>query len=88
VTTARRFAYIYFMKRAPDRVRAVAPRHASYWQNLELPGYIGGPFADRSGGLITFEAANAERAQQLVDRDPFVEEGLIQEGSLTEWQPE
>lgn len=84
----RRFAYVYTMKRDPDRVRTVAPRHASYWQGLELPGYLGGPFGDRSGGLITFEAADAERAQHLVNNDPFVEEGLVHESSLKEWQPE
>jgi hypothetical protein len=31
-----RFAYFYFMKPEPERVRAVAPRHASYWQGLDL----------------------------------------------------
>jgi len=51
-----RFAYVYFMKPEPDRVRAIAPHHAAYWQQLALRDYRGGPFADRSGGLITCEA--------------------------------
>lgn len=27
--------------------------------------YLGGPFADRSGGLITFEASSPERAERM-----------------------
>ena len=61
-----RFAYVYFMKPEPDRVRAVAPHHAAYWQQHALRDYRGGPFADGSGGLITFDADSPERAEQLV----------------------
>jgi hypothetical protein len=43
-----RVAYFYFMKPEPERVRAAAPDHASYWE-LALNDYRGGPFADRSG---------------------------------------
>ena len=25
----------------------VAPEHAAYWRDLEMPGYGGGPFADK-----------------------------------------
>lgn len=32
----------------------LAPKHAAYWQGLDLPGYEGGPFEDRSGGQIVF----------------------------------
>jgi hypothetical protein len=45
-----RFLYFYLMKDAPDRVRATAPKHAAYWRELGLGDYLGGPFADRSGG--------------------------------------
>jgi len=43
-----RFAYLYLMKDAPDRVRAVAPEHADYWHGLALRGYLGGPGGVRS----------------------------------------
>ena len=29
-----RCSYIYFMKKNPDRVSAVAPEHAAYWRGL------------------------------------------------------
>jgi hypothetical protein len=58
-------------------VRGVAPEHAAYWHGLGLRDYIGGPFADRSVGLITFEIASAEEAEErLVADDPFVREDL------------
>ncbi len=54
MVTSERFLFFHLMKDEPDRVRSVAPQHAAYWHDLELPGYIGGPFADRSGGSISF----------------------------------
>lgn len=83
-----RFLYFYLMAEDPVKVHHVAPRHAAYWQSLALPGYLGGPFADHSGGLITFEAHNPKRAQQLVDEDPFVREGLLSSWRLEHWLAE
>jgi hypothetical protein len=57
-----RVVHLYTMRDEPDRVRAIAPEHAAYWNGLGLPGYLGGPFGDRSGGLITFEADSIEDA--------------------------
>ena len=45
-----RFAYLYFMTDEPDQIRATVPRHVAHWQQLRLPGYLGGPFEDRTGG--------------------------------------
>jgi uncharacterized protein YciI len=83
-----RVSYLYFMKDEPDRVREVAPEHASYWRGLGLPKYLGGPFADRSGGVITFEAGTGEEATELVANDPFVRDGLLQRRWVKEWQVE
>jgi uncharacterized protein len=83
-----RFAYLYFMKDDPDRVRATVGRHVAYWQGLGLPGYLGGPFEDRTGGLVTFEAQDGDRARRAVDADPFVQEGLLEAHWLKQWTPE
>ena len=80
-----RIVYFYFMKDSADRVRAVAPRHADYWQRLGLRGYEGGPFADRSGGLITFESESTEEAERLVADDPFIREGLLDRHWVKGW---
>jgi uncharacterized protein YciI len=85
---AMRFSYVYFMKEEPGRVEAVAPEHAAYWRGLELRDYLGGPFADRSGGLISFETDSRDEAEQLVAHDPFVREGLVERGWVKEWKVE
>lgn len=80
-----RFLYFYLMKEAPHRVPAVAPRHAAYWRALASPAYLGGPFVDRSGGLIIFEANSGAEAERLVANDAFLREGLIERHWLREW---
>ncbi len=82
-----RVAYFYSLKDDPA-VRDVAPKHAAYWQGLDLEGYIGGPFTDRSGGLISFEVESLDRARELVDDDPFCEANLLAECSVKEWAVE
>ena len=80
-----RFLYFYFMSDAPHRVQAVAQEHAAYWRELGLPHYLGGPFADRSGGLITFEIPSTAEAERLVADDPFVREELVERRWVKEW---
>jgi uncharacterized protein YciI len=82
-----RFVYVYSMAVDPNRVRSVAPRHAAYWHGLRLAGYSGGPFSDRSGGLISFVADDPAAAEAAVAGDPFVREGLLERYSVNEWEP-
>jgi uncharacterized protein YciI len=49
---------------------------------------LGGPFIDRSGGSISFDAENRLEAERLVDGDPFVAADLVSESWLKEWQIE
>jgi uncharacterized protein YciI len=83
-----RVAYFYWMKDEPDRVKSVAPEHAAYWHDLAFPSYLGGPFADRSGGLITFEADSLEHADGIIATDPFVREEPLESSVVKEWLPE
>lgn len=83
-----RFAYFYFMSGDVDRVRDTAPRHTRHWHALELDDYIGGPFADLSGGLITFRAQDAAQADRAVAGDPFVQDDLLGTYWLKPWIPE
>ena len=83
-----RFAYFYFMSGDPDRVRITVPRHVTHWRRLGLKDYLGGPFEDRTGGLITFSARDATEALRAVETDPFVLEGLIESYLLKQWIPE
>jgi uncharacterized protein YciI len=53
--------------------------------NSGLLDYLGGPFGDRSGGLITFETGSANEAERLVANDPFVREDLLEGRWVREW---
>jgi hypothetical protein len=80
-----RFLFFYLMADDPDRVRRIASEHAGYWHRLALPRYLGGPFVDRSGGLITFDADTPAMAERLVAGDPFLRQGAISSWWLKEW---
>ena len=80
-----RVLHFYTMKHEPERVRAVAPRHSAYWRDVGVQGYQGGPFDDRSGGLITFEVDSREGAERLIAADPFVREGLLEASWVKGW---
>ena len=80
-----RVPYSYMMREEPDRVRAAITQHAAYWRGLDARGYMGGPFADRSGGLITFEVNSNEEADRLIAADPFVQQDLLEVSWMKEW---
>ena len=79
------WAYVYFMKDEAARVREVAPQHAQYWSQTGS-AERGGPFSDRSGGLITFEAADEAAAGQTVAGDPFQRAVLLERWWLKAWE--
>ena len=73
------------MKPQPERIGPIVPQHISYWHGKSLEGYKGGPFSDRSGGLITFEAESIEAATATAMDDPFVKEDLLENKWVKEW---
>ncbi len=81
----RRFVYFYFNRTEPEKIRQAVPAHVQYWKTANLQGYMGGPFADRTGGLISFVASNLEDATKIILRDPFILENLIAEKWIKEW---
>lgn len=85
---ASEFVFFYLMKEGAPGIREAVPGHVAHWKAARLEGYRGGPFADRSGGLITFRAADLREATELVERDPFVRLGLLRERWTKEWAPE
>ncbi len=58
-------AFFYFMKNDPEKIRNIIPAHIKYWKDSKSINYPGGPFSDKSGGLILFEAENIEAATEL-----------------------
>jgi uncharacterized protein YciI len=81
----KHFLYFYLMRKTPTAIRQVVAAHVQYWRSRDVPGYMGGPFADRTGGLITFSAASLDDAQHIIVDDPFVREQLIEQSWIKEW---
>ncbi len=81
----KRFVFFYFMRREPEKIKAAVPLHIEYWHGLKLNKYLGGPFADRSGGMITFEAESMEEATRMTNKDPFVLQDLLESKWIKEW---
>ncbi len=81
----KQFIYFYFMKDEPAKIKDAVPIHINYWHDLKLEGYIGGPFADRTGGLIIFQIDDLDKAEKIVSEDPFVRDNLVDRKWLKEW---
>jgi len=79
------FVSFYFMKREPENIKAVVLLHIEYWHKLKLNKYLGGPFADRSGGMITFEAGGIEETARIMNNDPFISQDLLESKWIKEW---
>lgn len=81
----KQFVFFYLMTNNPEKVRIIVPEHISYWKGSKPFNYSGGPFSDRRGGLILFEAENIEMATKLAMNDPFVVQDLIESRWVKEW---
>jgi uncharacterized protein YciI len=81
----RRSLYFYFNRNEPEKLRQAVPQHVHYWQAANLKGYMGGPFADRTGGLISFVASSLAEAEAVIRQDPFILENLIDRKWIKEW---
>jgi uncharacterized protein YciI len=80
-----RFIFFYTMTEDKARIRDTVPAHVAYWQECGLDSFQGGPFADRTGGLITFAARDLTEATAAADGDPFVTAGVLGDRWVKEW---
>ncbi len=81
-----RFAFFYLFKEGTAQaVEKAVPDHVSYWKELAPEYYRGGPFADRSGGMIVFSAGDPIEAARIAMGDPFVLEDLHEVRWIKEW---
>lgn len=84
----KQFVFFYLMADRPASIREAVPAHVAYWRGGGVERYAGGPFADRSGGLITFMARDLAEAVRIIDADPFVAGDLLESRWIKEWLPE
>ncbi len=81
----KQYAFFYLMKNDPEKIRDIISAHIKYWKDSKPINYSGGPFSDRSGGLILFEAENMEAATELAMNDPFIVREAIETKWIKEW---
>ncbi len=81
----KQYAFFYLMKNDPEKIRDSILSHIKYWKDSKPVNYSGGPFSDRSGGLILFEAENIEAATELAMNDPFIVREAIETNWIKEW---
>ena len=81
----KRFVYFYFNRNEPEKIRQVVPAHVGYWKSANVKGYMGGPFGDRTGGLISFVAPSLQDATEIILQDPFIREDLVEQKWINEW---
>jgi uncharacterized protein YciI len=71
-----------------ERRMAVRPRHREYLRELHERGAIVavGPFADGTGALLVYDAADEDEVRALMAADPYTEAGVFANATLHEWQ--
>ena len=74
----KRYAYIFFLKPNYDKIKQTVPQHADYWKNSDVEDYMGGTFADDSGGFISFSANGLEEVSEIILNDPLNKQNLIE----------
>lgn len=70
-----------------DLVNRVRPDHRAYCATLKRNGQLvaSGPFTDKAGALIIYEANTLEAAEELLKADPFHVAGIFQRWVLRPW---
>ena len=80
----KQFLFFYFTDNDVEGVERIIKKHIEYWKDNKPENYKGGPFSDRSGGMISFTAENFEIAEKLAFGDPFVIEKVVKRRWLKE----
>jgi len=70
-----------------ERRQQVRPTHREYLKSLVEAGKLeqSGPFADDSGALLVYDAANVAEVQELLANDPYAPNGIVAEVTINEW---
>jgi uncharacterized protein YciI len=72
-----------------DKIQSLRPVHRQYLTSLRERGQlvIAGPFTEDNGALIVYEAATREKAEKLLQGDPFHQNGIFVRWVLRTWNP-
>jgi len=81
----KKFVFFYTMRNSSPQIMQTAPKHITYWEELPLGYYSGGPFSDKSGGMIIFDCEDEQKAELIINQDPFIKNNLIEQKFIKEW---
>ncbi len=88
-TMSKQYVFFYLMKKDMEKdvneIKEIVQKHIKYWKGNRLENYSGGPFSDRSGGMILFNADSVNTAEELAMNDPFVINELLKIRWIKEW---
>ncbi len=91
-TMSKQYVFFYLMKKdmkkSVNEIKEIVQEHIKYWKDNRLENYSGGPFSDRSGGMILFNADSVNTAEKLAMNDPFVKNELLEIKWIKEWSKE
>ncbi|WP_158847215.1 YciI family protein [Saccharothrix deserti] len=67
---------------------AVRPAHREYLATLVERGVllVSGPWADQTGALLVYEAADEDELRKILADDPYTAAGVVAETRVHEWQ--
>ncbi len=87
---SKQYVFFYVMKKDMEKdvneIKENVQEHIKYWHDNKPENYSGGPFSDRSGGMILFCADSIDTAEKLAMNDPFIKNDLIKIKWIKEWQ--
>ncbi|MGC4105747.1 MAG: YciI family protein [Thermomicrobiales bacterium] len=71
-----------------EHLLAVRPRHREYLLSMLEAGKLheSGPFADDTGGMVIYEAADVAEVEEILANDPYAPEGIIASRTIREWK--
>jgi uncharacterized protein YciI len=72
-----------------NRVAELRPAHRQYMAQLDSENrlWAAGPFADGTGALFIYEAADQQAAEAILHADPYFTGGALAKSELAAWSP-
>ncbi|GGU19049.1 YciI family protein [Lentzea flava] len=84
-----RFAVELVFGPETEKRLSVRPAHREYIASLVEKGVVlgAGPYADDTGALIIYEAADEPALKEFIAADPYTPANVITEWKIREWTP-
>ena len=85
------YAVAYSYSGASDARNRYRPEHRAYLASLAEQDVVlaSGPFApeEAPGALVVVRAESKDEVHKLVEDDPFRAQGVLEDYTVTEWEP-